>query len=641
MMSIESVRRISGWFGRAPGGATQAPSSPTRPTAASRPVRQSVDRSELSPRQPSRRAVLRDVRSSVGGFFNSLGAGVERLGRGGSRLVQDISDFAGDRLGEATTLTGRVASVVTTTGAGAAAELLELQGSPQAADRLRRAGRAAGSVLDQTNQRVADMTSNFVSGAGDGAGALVEGIGTAIANPVQTLEGVNRLNQLVNPVAQAAEVARGRSPGDVLNQNFQTVSGIVDGFREDYRQTGRDHGTEGQVGRAAFDILSTVLTGGESAVGRVGVRAATNSLDDFARASRAVRSGETVVQGSRSARLGSLSGRVLPGRMGDRLTRAAEGLRDAGVARSERQLARTRARGEERLARGEVPGADGAEMLSAVRERADALRNELPETRTRWEGGGSQREGLFDQLPSDSQQRVRRLEAEGRADEALEVVQRYQVEQSIRNSLDDLARVDQLYPTVLPGDVDPSRVLARGRRESLEYLLGDPTVSSDALRRNFRHVAKDSDVTGPVFIQEFRAGDSVGRAFSTSAGRQSGVVSQSSMTGGYFGEAADASLSRSQVQARNALGLDNHADQFATFTIPEDTYAVVSQIGEQFRDYGGHAVGGNRQFTFPGQVQPVDPRVTDVGRLSRGAQRGLNTTVGTSVAGSFGEDVSS
>ena len=119
MMSIESVRRISGWFGRAPGGATQAPSSPTRPTAASRPVRQSVDRSELSPRQPSRRAVLRDVRSSVGGFFNSLGAGVERLGRGGSRLVQDISDFAGDRLGEATTLTGRVASVVTTTGAGA------------------------------------------------------------------------------------------------------------------------------------------------------------------------------------------------------------------------------------------------------------------------------------------------------------------------------------------------------------------------------------------------------------------------------------------------------------------------------------------------------------------------------------------
>lgn len=641
-MSVGSVGGSS-WFGRVgEQSRASATTSPRRATAGGR-VGSSADRAHLSGRGVSRGDILRDARSAADSFFGSLSRGVEDLGHGGSRLVQGVSDFLGRRVGDAVRAPGEIAGAVTRVGSQAVAGALELGGNRRAAEQVRRAGRTASAVLHQSSEGAGEIASNFVSGVGDGVGGLVDSIGTAVAHPVQTLEGLNRLNQLVNPLAQmdaaVREVAQGRSPLNVYRQNAETVSGIIEGVREDYRRTGRDHGTAGQVGRAAFDILSTVLTGGESAVGRTGIRVAANSLDDFARASRAVRAGETVAGTGRASRAGEVAGRVLPAGVGERVTRASEALRDLGVARSEGQIARSRAAGEGRVRSGQVPGADGAEALGASRRRAGALRNELPETRSRWEAGGASREELVNQLPTESRQRVRQLEAEGRADEALEVVQRHQVEQSIRSSLDEIGQVDEMYPTTLPSNVDPSRVLAQGRRETLEFLLRDPAVSSDVLRRNFRHVVHDSDVTGPVFVQEFRAGDTVGRAFSTSAGRETGIVSPSSMTGGYYGEAADAALSRSQVQARNALGLDNHADQFATFTIPEDTYAVASQIGEQFENYGGHAVGGNRQYTFPGEVQPVDPRVTRVGRFSRGTQRTLNATVGSAVVGSLGEDL--
>jgi hypothetical protein len=198
--------------------------------------------------------------------------------------------------------------------------------------------------------------------------------------------------------------------------------------------------------------------------------------------------------------------------------------------------------------------------------------------------------------------------------------------------------VDELHPTQIPAHVDPSRVLARGRRESLEYMLNDANLPADGLRRNFRHIVGDSDISGPVFIQEFRAGDRVGRAFSSSAGRQTGIGSASKMEGGYFGAVDDGKLSRAQIQQRNAIGLDNHADRFAAFALPEDTYGVVSRIGEQFNQYGHHAVGGNMQYTFPGRVQPANPWVSQVGRLSRQAQGSLDGVVGTAGAGQIGQE---
>lgn len=640
-MSTSQIRGNGGFNRAASTPSNRTPAPTPRPAPQTR--RGSRDSATLSGRGPaSREETLRRARSSSQTFLQRLGSGLSEgitdLGRSGSRAIQGLADFLGDRVGDTARVQGRISEAVVNSGSGTVAAALDFAGQDGAADRVRRAGRTATRLLRQNTNEAAEISSDFVSGVGDGAGGLVEGIGTALANPVQTAEGLGRLARLGSPAAQIGEVIRGRSPLEVLRENQQTVSGIIEGVREDYRQTGRDHGGAGQAGRAVFDIASTVLTGGSGGAGRAGIRTATNALDDVARVSRATRTGEQVADAGRlSGAVGDFVGRRLSGPLqplGDRVTRAAETLRDIGVRRSENQIASTRARGAERVRRGEVPGTDGAEQLAASRGRANSLRNDISQTRERWDAGGSGRDELMRELPEAQQRRARELDSQGRGDEALEVVQRYRVEQSIRNSLDEVARVDELYPTQLPPGVDSSRVLAQGRRNSLEYLLGDSSLSADALRRNFRHIVNDSDVTGPVYIERFQAGDRVGRAFSSSAGRESGVTSGSNMVGGYFGEAADAALSRSQVQARNALGLDNHSDRFATFTIPEDTYAVSSRIGEQFEHYGAHAVGGNMQYTFPGAVQPAAPRVTELGRVS---QRTQNVVDGSAATGYFGQ----
>ena len=632
-----------------------APATPSRTAAP--PRRTERGRTSSAPRtrpdrvtvsnqpRPPRSSTLERARSRAGSFFRGLGQdlseGVTSLAGAGSRGIQGVADFLGDRVGDAVRVQGVVQGAVTRTGSSAVAGVLDATGNQAAATRVRRAGQAASQVIEGTTGQAAEMAGDFVSGVGDGVGGIVEGVGTMVANPVQTLEGLNRLNQVVNPLAQAGEMMRGRSFMDIQRENQETLTGIVDGVREEYRKTGEDHGGAGQAGRAVFDVVSTVLTGGSGAAGRTGIRAAANTLDDVARVSRATAAGGEVAQVGRTANsVGGFLGRQADGPLAgvaNRVTEAAERLSEAGVRRADNLDARTKARGAERVRQGEVPGAEGAKELRSSRGRASDLRDGLGDTKKRWENGGAQRQEVIEQLPAPTQRRVRDLEAEGRGAEALELVQRNQVEQAIRSSLDEVGRVDDMYPSKLPDDVDPSRVLAQGRRDSLEYMLNDPKLSADGLRRNFRHIVGDSDVTGPVFIQQFKAGDEVGRAFSTSAGRQTGVRSRSAMEGGYFGSAADARLSRSQIQKQNALGLDNHADKFATFRIPEDTYGVVSRIGEQFDNYGGHAVGGNVQITFPGSVAPQVQRVSDVGRVSKATQR---TADGVVLSGDSGQIMS-
>lgn len=629
-------RSDSSWFNRV---TRQLAPSQTSPSTRSDSPPPANDRVQLSGSGVSRGSLLERARSRVGRLLGGTSETIQEVGSGGSRLVQGFSDFVGGGVRGLNTLIGNSYSGITRGGSQLIAGGLELAGDRDSAARVRRTGDTAARLIEDSTRQSGDIMSNFISGVGDGAGDLVEGIGTAVANPGQTLEALGRLDQMVNPVSQIREVViEGRSPVEVFRENMETADGIVEGFREGYRQTGEDHGTAGQAGRAAFDVLSTVLTGGSGAAGRTGLRATTNVLDDVARTSRAVASGAQVPGdvGRVARATGGALGRRASGPLGavsERLTRAAERLSEAGVRRAEGREARALSRGQERIRRGDVPGADGAEILSPARGRADSLRTQLGDNRTAWESGGAGRDALIDELPEGTRRRVRELEAEGRSDQALELVQRHQVSGAIRDSLEEAGRVDELYPTQLPADVDPSRVLARGRRESLEYLLGDTNLSADGLRRNFRHIVGDSDITGPVYIQEFRAGDQVGRAFSSSAGRETGVGSGSRLEGGYYGSVDDARRSRRQIQAGNALGLDNHADRFATFTLPEDTYGVVSQIGEQFQKYGDHAVGGNVQITFPGSIQPANPAVTDVGRISRRAQGAANATVGT---GQFG-----
>ena len=609
---------------------------------------QTGDRVNLSQAPPNREQLQQNAR----GRFSFLGdlrdaamhpsRTIEGLAKGGSRLVQGASDFLGRGLKGSVQTLGTVESALSRGGTRLVAGGLELAGAPKAAERLRQAGDTAGKVIERGAGQVGEGLSSFVSGIGDGAGGLVEGVGTAVAHPVQTLQGLQKLDQVINPISQMrAMIVEGKSPTEVYRENVQTVSGIVEGFKEGYRETGRDHGTAGQVGRAFFDVVTTVATGGESAAGRVGLRATANALDDFARASRAAGVGGEVADVGRLAKTtGEFVGKRLNGPLApvaERLTGAAESGSAALVRRSERLEAENLARGQAKAGQaGAIPGADGAAVLGPARQRANGLSKQLGQNEQKFLAGGAERDALLQELPAGPQQRVRELSAAGRDKEALEVLQRHHVDQAVRSSLEEAGRVDELYPTRLPENVDPSRVLAQGRRGSLEYMLNDASLPADGLRRNFRHIVGDSDITGPVFIQEFKAGDQVGRAFSSSAGRKTGISSTSEMKGGYFGTVDDLKLSRGQIQERNAVGLSNHADRFATFTLEKDTYGVVSRIGEQFEKYGEHAVGGGLQFTFPGAVSPSNPIVTDVGRLSRPVQAGLNTVAGTSLAGQIG-----
>lgn len=615
----------------------------------SKPAVAPGDRVSLSGQQQPAREEIRSQASRLwGGLKDAVthpSQTLESLGKGGSRLVQGAADFAGKGVALGSQALGTVEGALTRGGARVAAKGLDLVGAPQAAERVRRTGDTAAKVIERGAGQAGETASNFISGIGDGAGSLVEGVGTAVAHPIQTVKGLQRLDQVINPISQLrAVVVEGKSPSAVLQENVQTVTGIVDGFREGYRQTGKDHSTAGQVGRAVFDVVTTVATGGESAAGRVGLRASANLLDDFARASRAAGAGGEVAGdvGRLAKTTGEFVGKRLDGPLGgvaERLTGAAESGSQALVKRSERLEAENLARGQERAGKaGAVPGADGAEILGGARGRANALSDQVKQNERLFKAGGAEREALIKELPGPTQQRVRELQTAGKENEALELLQRNHVDGAIRSSLEEVGKVDQLYPTRLPANVDPSRVLAQGRRGSLEYLLNDASLSADGLRRNFRHIVGDSDVTGPVFLQEFRAGDKVGRAFSSSAGRETGIGSASKLEGGYFGSVEDARLSRGQIQSRNAVGLDNHADRYATFTLEKDTYGVVSRIGEQFSHYGDHAVGGGLQYTFPGAIRPSNPFVQDIGRLSRPAQATLDGVVGTSVAGQIGQE---
>lgn len=633
------------------------PPSPTRPGAAPR----TGDSVSVSARRPvDRDAILAQVRariSSVGrGALDALSRGGAAVGRGASGLIQGFSDFVGGGLRALGRGAGALTGMVTRGASRLVAGGLDLVGAPEAANRVRSAGQTASRVLERTLSAGGDAVGNFVSGVGDGAAGLVEGVVTAVTNPVQTVQALGRIANAVNPVMMVSEAVQGRDP---LGAARELVGGIVDGIKEDYARTGRDHGAAGQGGRLVFDVATTLLTGGSTAAGRVGTRAVVNTVDDIARVARATEeagrvarlaggvaddvagaarttaSGVEGVSGARRA-VGEFIGGQAHGPLGGvakRVTSAAENVVEALSQRNQQQMRVNVERGQARAATSGVRGADGAEILKSARSSANRLSDDLKSLRRRW-GEAAERDGLIESLPGPTQQRVRELQQAGKADDALEVIQRHHVDEAVRSSLDDAGRVDELYPLrELPSDVDPSRVLAQGRRDSLEYMLNDPSLSADGLRRNFRHIVDDSDIPSPVYIQQYRAGDQVGRAFSSSAGRQTGIGSKSAMNGGYYGSVDDVNLSRSQIQARNAIERDNHADKFATFTIPEDTYGVVTRIGEKY-SFGEHAVGGNIQVTFPGRVQPANPAVTDVGRLSRRDQAILD---GVAASGATGE----
>lgn len=244
------------------------------------------DRTTLSERRPTSRAgILEQARNRVGEFFGGVGDNIESAGGSASKGIQGFFDFLGQGASQVESLKGDIVGGAVSLGSGAAADVLDWAGQESGADRVRAAGKAASQFINETADQSGEINSGFLSGVGDGVANVVEDLSRAAANPVQTARALERLNQAVNPIAQVSAIAQGKDPREMLRENWETGKTIVDGVRSEYEQTGRDHGTAGQIGRAAFDIASTFFSGGSSAPARVTTKAAAGTLDDVARAS--------------------------------------------------------------------------------------------------------------------------------------------------------------------------------------------------------------------------------------------------------------------------------------------------------------------------------------------------------------------
>lgn len=115
-----------------------------------------------------------------------------------------------------------------------------------------------------------DRGQEFVQGMGDGASDLVQDIGTAISNPLQTARGIGRLAEASVPLGLPARaLVSGGNPINLwksdLNVSFSVGRSVVDGFKD----THQEHGFMGAVGRGAFELAGTFLTGGAGSGSKV------------------------------------------------------------------------------------------------------------------------------------------------------------------------------------------------------------------------------------------------------------------------------------------------------------------------------------------------------------------------------------
>ncbi len=154
----------------------------------SKPAVAPGDRVSLSGQQQPAREEIRSQASRLwGGLKDAVthpSQTLESLGKGGSRLLQGAADFAGKGVALGSQALGTVEGALTRGGARVAAKGLDLVGAPQAAERVRRTGDTAAKVIERGAGQAGETASNFISGIGDGAGSMVEGVGTAVAHPI-------------------------------------------------------------------------------------------------------------------------------------------------------------------------------------------------------------------------------------------------------------------------------------------------------------------------------------------------------------------------------------------------------------------------------------------------------------------------
>ncbi len=213
---------------------------------------------------------------------------IQSAGQGASRLVQGFGDFVGDVVGTVVSAPAMGADGATGL-ARLGARGLEMMGAPEAAQRLRSAADTASSLLEplvQPSREMGRQAENLFGGLGDGLGGAFETVGTVLANPISTVRGLGEL--AFSPTIETGlSLAEGRGLSESFSRGGAPISAIVDGIAEQYRRTGEDHGTVGQLARGAFDVFSVLGTGGTGAAGRLagrmGARTTAGVLDDVAR----------------------------------------------------------------------------------------------------------------------------------------------------------------------------------------------------------------------------------------------------------------------------------------------------------------------------------------------------------------------
>lgn len=213
----------------------------------------------------------------------------------GDGLRQEVGRAA-DGLAFVSRTGGDVLSFVAEAQGNTAAAALDAVGLDQAADVTRQSTEFVSDGIQLAADTHARVQHDLTIGFGEGAVSLVDGVGEVIANPVGTVQGLATVVNAANPNTLAFDVLR--NGGDV-RQTFEerrdVFSNVIDATTAGYRATNDEHGAIAAGGHVAFDILTTIGTGGSTGAGRTATTVASrlgrigraaNNLDELGVVSR-------------------------------------------------------------------------------------------------------------------------------------------------------------------------------------------------------------------------------------------------------------------------------------------------------------------------------------------------------------------
>lgn len=223
--------------------------------------------------------------SQVEGAFHSAGDALEGAFDKGAGLDRTVLSGAAQSLGSGVSDS---ASVV--------GQAISEWGAPESGTAVSSVGQVAGSVINQGSEVLLEQRERFGQGMGDGAADLVKDLGTAIANPVQTANGMRRLMTAAMPMTVPVRaILEGKNPLRVAAEDQQLLTDVGKSFVSEFTETYQDHGAAGVAGRVGFDLLSTVLTRGGATAAKAPLKMAGKGLEVAGKLADAGQAGGAIV----------------------------------------------------------------------------------------------------------------------------------------------------------------------------------------------------------------------------------------------------------------------------------------------------------------------------------------------------------